>query len=237
MCGGQTRRTQTLSRRQLQALRLIPSWTRLGFVTNKSSLQTSQFTRITCIALNTWNIHLVSRKESFAKSVMYQRLKYPDKCWNDGFMFFSRVCYSWTVVTCARATSALRQSTRVPYVAPTSCSESDSWSPRRPSADRPAQRHKNNVIIVIIVMSTVTSSLAKWRSEERKWHMFDEKQTSAANPDALLCNSWSKFYIYCKIVGNTARLHLTVIKRSYWPTPTLAPRLVVLLVLCGTVHH
>ena len=81
MCGWQTPRTQTLSRRQLQALRLIPSCTRLGFVTNKSSLQTSQFTRITCIALNTWNIHLVSRKESFAKSVMYQRLKYPDKCW------------------------------------------------------------------------------------------------------------------------------------------------------------
>ena len=122
--------------------------------------------------------------------------------WNDGFMFFSRACYSWTVVTCARATSVLRQSTRVPCVAPTSYSESDSWSPRRPSADRPAQRHKNNIVVIIIVMSAVTSSLAKWRSKERKWHVLDERQTSAANPDALLCNSWSKFYICCKIVGD-----------------------------------
>ena len=66
--------------------------------------------------------------------------------------------------------------------------------------------------------------------------MLDERQTSAANPDALLCNSWSKFYIYYKIVGDIARLHLTVIPRSYWPTPTLAPMLVVLLVLCRTLQ-
>ena len=156
--------------------------------------------------------------------------------WNDGFVFLVEYAFPelWSRVHMRQVFSVSR---RVSLMSRQHRAANPTHG--RQGVLQPTDQHRVTKITSSsssLFMSAVTSSLAKWRSKERKWHVLDERQTSAANPDALLCNSWSKFYMYCKIVGDIARLHLTVITRSYWPTPTLAPILVVLLVLCRTVH-